>query len=426
MTITRSEALDLLWERPIEVGHWVGFNDLTDLHNEWLRTFLYSDHDITLQGHRGSYKTTTLALFLALHILTAPEERTMFFRKSGGDVAEVLQTTSNILQSGCMQVLSNALYGKDLILVKNSNVQIHTNLARGYGGTAQINGLGTFSAVTGKHAEIVVTDDIVNVNDRFSKSERDRTKRFYQELQNIKNRGGRILNTGTPWHKDDCFTLMPEPLKYDCYTTGLISDEELKSIKSKMTPSLFAANYELKHIASEDIIFKDPNLGADPSLAEQGWAQLDAAFYGEDYTALTIIGIHDGKFYVFGKAWRKHVDEVMEEIAAWYNQFKCTKLYCEMNADKGYVAGKLREMGLRVSTYHESQNKYIKIVSQIKFEWENIYFTRGTDEKYLEMILEYNEQAARDDAPDSLASLLRIVRKRKNDAKEDPSRYLLY
>ena len=28
--------------------------------------------------------------------------------------------------------------------------------------------------------------------------------------------GGRLTNTGTPWHKDDCFTLMPAAEKYDC------------------------------------------------------------------------------------------------------------------------------------------------------------------------------------------------------------------
>lgn len=416
MKLRKQQALDLLWERPIEIGHWVGFKDLTDMHNDWLRMFLYSSEDMTLQGHRGSFKTTTLSLFLALHTITAPNETTTFFRKTGSDVSEVLRQTANILRSGAVQEIANAIYGKDIMLLKESNAQIQTNLMTGYRGTSQIVGLGIGTSITGKHSDVVVTDDIVNVNDRVSQAERERTKRAYQELQNIKNRGGRFINTGTPWHKDDCFTLMPEPLKYDCYSTGLMSDAEIKHVKERMTPSLFAANYELKHIASEDIIFTDPQTGAEPQLAEQGWAHLDAAFYGEDWTALTIMAIHDGKFYVFGKTWRKHIDDVMDEVVHWVNFFKAGKLYCERNADKGYVAGKLKERGLRVATYDEHMNKYIKIVSYLKFEWSDVIFVEGTDEKYIEQICDYNENAEHDDCPDSLASLLRIKGKRKNEA----------
>ena len=48
-----------------QIGHWVGFKDLTALHNEWLRSFLCANMDQTLLAHRGSYKTTDLSLFLA-------------------------------------------------------------------------------------------------------------------------------------------------------------------------------------------------------------------------------------------------------------------------------------------------------------------------------------------------------------------------
>ena len=64
--MNRKEILDLLWYNPVEIGHWVGFKDLTELHNKWLKGFLYSKEDQTLQAHRGSYKTTTLSLFFVI------------------------------------------------------------------------------------------------------------------------------------------------------------------------------------------------------------------------------------------------------------------------------------------------------------------------------------------------------------------------
>lgn len=416
--MTREQALELLWDNPVKIGHWVGFKDLTQLHNRWLRAFLYGTEDQTLQGHRGSYKTTVLSLFLAIHAVIAPNETTLFFRKTGADVGEVIRQTANILQSSCMREIVKALYGKELYLTVCSASQIQTNLSTSIRGSSQIVGLGIGTSITGKHADIVITDDIVNVNDRVSQAERERTKLAYMELQNIKNRGGRFINTGTPWHKDDAFTLMPNIHKFDCYSTGLMTKAQIEDIKKRMSSSLFAANYELKHIASEDIIFANPQTGADSDLVLQGTAHLDAAFYGEDYTALTIAGIHDGKFYVFGKCWRRHVDDVMSEIVAWCDKFNIERLHCELNADKGYVAKKLREKGLVVGTYNEHQNKYIKIVSYLKFEWEDVIFVNGTDQEYIEQICDYNENAAHDDCPDSLSSLIRIIGRRKYETDQ--------
>ena len=409
MKPSKQQILDMLWNDPIQVGKWVGFPNFTQMHNEWLRGFLYSKDDQTLQGHRGSFKTTTLSIFFALHTILFPNETVLFFRKTGGDVAEVIRQTSNILKSGCIQQMVEILYGKQLVLKKDSNSEISTNLVTSIRGSSQLVGLGIYTSITGKHADIVVTDDIVNVNDRLSQAERDHTKTAYQELQNIKNRGGRFINTGTPWHKDDCFTLMPNPKKYPWDVTGLITPAQAKEIKSHMTNSLFAANYELKHISDDDVIFDDPQIGADASLVEQGTSHCDAAFYGEDYTAFTILAVHEGKYYVFGKCWRKHIDSVTSEIVMWHEKFMCKKMYNERNADKGYVAKVFRNKGLKVVSYDETQNKYIKIVSFLKFVWKDVIFVKGTDDAYIEMICDYNENAEHDDCPDSLASLIRAI-----------------
>ena len=409
MQISRNQILDLLWYRPIEIGKWVGFKDLTDLHNEWLRGFLYDTEDQTLQGHRGSYKTTTLSLFLAEHMIVKPNETTLFFRKTGADVAEVIRQTSNIMKSGCVQEIVYRIYGKELSLIVDKNNEIHTNLTTSIRGTSQLVGLGIGTSITGKHADVVVTDDIVNIKDRISSAEREKTKIAYQELQNVKNRGGRFINTGTPWHKDDCFTIMPKPKRYDCYSTGLMTDEQIQALKDSMAPSLFAANYELKHIAAEDIIFNEPAVGAPESTVMHARCHLDSAFYGEDYTAFTIMAEHDGKIYIYGRMWRKHVEDLYQTIFDLYTHFLCGKLYNEKNADKGMVARDLKKMGIKTVTYDENMNKYIKIVTYLKAIWKNVVFVDGTDPEYIEQIMDYTENAAHDDAPDSAASLARVL-----------------
>lgn len=410
--MNRQEAVNFLLERPADFGKMVGFTKLGKLHNEWIKEMVRGKEDETLQAHRGSYKTTCVSIALAIVCILLPNQRSMFMRKTDNDIKEVIKQTQKILQDPHTQYLTQCIYGVQVKLTTQSATEISTNLTNDPRGTSQLVGIGMGTSLTGKHFDRIFTDDIVNLKDRISKAERDQTKMVYQELQNIKNRGGRIFNTGTPWHKDDCFQLMPNPKKYDVYSTGLISKEEREKIKSQMLPSLFAANYELRHIASEDVIFTNPNVGEDPAKAEQGITHIDAAYGGEDYTALTIAKRQNGKIYIFGKLWRKGIEDVEDEIIRYHKAFMAGQVYCESNADKGFLAKELRKKGLRVTLYAETMNKYVKITSYLKFEWTNIVFVKGTDEEYINQICDYNENAENDDAPDSAASVVRIFSKK--------------
>lgn len=406
---TRNEILELIWSNPVEIGHWVGFNDLTELHNDWLRAFLFSDDDFTLQAHRGSFKTTDLSLFFALHAVIYPNETLIYLRKSDSDVREITRQTRNILASGCMGEITRILYGQPLQIVKDAGNEISTNLPTNIKGASQIVGLGIGSSITGKHADIVVTDDIVNLKDRASEAERNRVKLAYQELQNIKNRGGRMVNTGTPWHKDDAFTLMPNIQRYDCYSTGLMTQAQIDELRTRMSPSLFAANYELKHIADEELIFGTPETGAEAMTLHGGFAHVDSAFFGEDYTAFSAMRKHGNKYYLYGKLWRKSVDDCYDKIVALCKELRCNNLHMETNADKGMVGKELRKLGVNVRMYHEEMNKHVKIVTYLKAIWKDVVIVEGTDDKYIEQICEYNENAEHDDAPDSAACLARLL-----------------
>lgn len=404
---TRKQAVDFLKNQPYKLGHLLGFTKLTKLHNQWIIDMVRGKEDKTLQAHRASYKTTCVSIALALIILLYPNLRTMFLRKTDSDVKEIISQVKKILENERYRYFVNAIYGVELKITTSNFGELSTNLTNDPRGTSQLVAFGCGSSLTGKHFDRIFTDDIVNVNDRVSKAERDKTKLIYQELQNIKNRDGRIFNTGTPWHKDDCFTIMPSIEKYDCYQTGLITPEKLAEIKKSMTNSLFAANYELRHIAEEDVIFDNPKTEEDCKLVLNGVAHVDAAYGGEDYTAFTICKKQDKKYYIYGKLWHKHVDECIDNIKSLMEEFRANKVYCENNGDKGYLAKEFRRKDVRAVNYRENQNKFLKITSYLKGAWDNVYFVTGTDKEYINQICEFNENAEHDDAPDSLASIIR-------------------
>ena len=410
------KVIDIVKHYPYLVAQDVGFSDVRKYpHNDWMKNIICGKEDYTLLAHRGSYKSSVLSVCIALLMLVYPTKNIIFLRKADNDVTEMIRMVRKALESDTFRKFSIILYKRPIVLDKVSASEITTNLFKSASGSSQLLGIGIKSSITGKHADIVITDDICNISDRISKAERDRTKLQYQELQNIRNRGGRIINTGTKWHGDDVFSLIDNIDICDCYHTGLIPPEKLQQIKDSMIPSLFSCNYELRIIASEDVIFTDPHEGASVDTVNDGIMHVDSAFYGEDYTAWGIMTKHDGKYYLYGRCIRKHVEDCYGDIMADYERFRCGKLYNESNADKGFVARDLRKAGAKVILYAEKENKYIKIVTHLKAIWKNLYFVEGTDKEYIEQICNYFEEAEHDDAPDNAACLARLLYPKKEN-----------
>lgn len=413
--MTPAEKAAALIADPIALGAALGYKDYRrGLHDVWIRDMILGTDDMTLQAHRGSYKTTCLAQSIACMMMLYRAKNIMFLRKTDTDVAEVVKNVNRILKSDVIRDIYRALTGEELVIVKETSTEITTSAYAAPRGASQLLGIGIGGSITGKHADVVITDDIVNVKDRVSAAERERTRAAYQELQNIRNPGGRIINTGTPWHPEDAFLLMPAPARYDCYTTGLLTEDKIAQLRQSMEPSLFAANYELQHIASGNALFATrPPTTADESLLHDGIAHIDAAYGGEDYTAFTCARRDGDTLYLYGRIWQAHVDTVLGAILTDVDRLRCQPIHVENNADKGYLFRELRNRRYAARPYHENMNKYYKISTFLRKWWGNVVFLDGTDPAYINQILGYNEEAAHDDAPDSAACVCRILDRRE-------------
>lgn len=417
-------TIDVIKNHPYVIAQDVGFKDVRRYpHNEWMHEIMTGKTDYTLLAHRGSYKSSVLSVCIALFMIVRPDSNIIFLRKADNDVAEMIRMVKKALESDALQHIARVLYKKPIEFKESTASAITTSLYMSASGASQLLGIGLKSSITGKHADLVITDDICNVLDRTSKAERDKTKLQYQELQNIRNRGGRIINLGTRWHSEDVFTLMDNIHVYDCYTTKLITPEQLQKIRESMSPSLFACNYELRIIAAENALFETaPKFhvwqydedGQQINPLRDGIAHVDAAYGGEDYTAFTCAKREGDTIYMYGKIWHSHVDTVLDRILYDVQRFACAPVYCEDNGDKGFLAKELRRLspGLPVHKYHEKENKYAKIASYLRKWWGNIVWIEGTDKEYLAQIMDYTEDAEHDDAPDSAACICRIFDKK--------------
>lgn len=410
----RREVAGLVYRHPVRLAHAMGYGLLREgLHDSWIQELAFGDGDMTLQGHRGSYKTTCLVVALWLVVVTQPGRTVGFLRKASNDVEQVMESVARLLYHGITAELSTEIYGRPLTVTEATSTSVSTDLCCNVSGEPQVSGYGIGGSLTGKHYDVIYTDDIVTLRDRVSRAEREATKRAYRELQNVRNRGGRIVNTGTPWHPQDAFMLMPEPERWPVGTTGLISDEEAEELRGRMTRSLYAANYELRHVARDGAVFDgEPGTFSDASLLHDGIMHVDAAYGGADGTAVTCIAWRGDVPYVHGMLWPEtHVDEVSSRIKAMHDRLRLGTVYLERNADKGYLAERFREMGMPVKTYQERQNKYVKIATHARCAWDRLMRLDDPSPEcaaYWDQVMDYAEGAEHDDAPDSLACAIRI------------------
>ena len=165
------EKVQLLIQHPERLGPLVGFGDLTPLHGNWIRQMVRGEEDYTLQAHRGSFKSSCLALSISLIMLLFSRRNIIFIRKADNDVAEMIGMVGKILRTQAFQDLANHFFMQPLLITSEGGDHLTTNLFRSAMGAQQLQGLGLRSSITGKHAYYVITDDICNRDDRRSKAE---------------------------------------------------------------------------------------------------------------------------------------------------------------------------------------------------------------------------------------------------------------
>ena len=164
--------LEIIKNEPYKIGHLVGFNLLTEMHNEWIKSFIFGEEDKTYLVHRGSYKTVSVSIAIALLMIIKPDKNIMFMRKTDDDIAEIIKRIGSILQTEVFKAIVYQLYGIDFKLRTFTQSVIDTNLNISNKGTPQLLGKGINGSITGKHYDIIFTDDIVNVDDRLYTAKR--------------------------------------------------------------------------------------------------------------------------------------------------------------------------------------------------------------------------------------------------------------
>jgi hypothetical protein len=410
-----------LFRWPHKLGHYLGYNKLLPIHSKWIRNFWLSPGDYVLQAHRNAYKTTAVIVvgYIWFSFLY-PNKPVLLIREESKNAERTVRIISEILQSEKVKALYfHGLGVEDFHLVKNNadSIVLSTKTRTTIEGSLDAVGIG--SSLVGRHYPVIIGDDIVTIKDRISRASREHKKLFIMELGNIKTAEGRMSISGTPWHKADAFSILPEPDRFPLGTIDIpeLTAEKVNDIRQRTTASLFAANYLLQHVSDENRIFPDPGYEHFPAVAPVAW--LDPAYSGKNTTALVLVDQVAGRLHVKGYAWRQDVTELYEKIVAIMRQYNGGTLYVESNADKGLSARDLGALYPAVTPRNERENKHNKIVGWAKKYWPEMVFDYDCQADFLNQVLDYEEGQEPDDAPDCLASMIRELKQYEVDENDE-------
>jgi hypothetical protein len=413
------KGIQLIANKPHLFGHIIGKEKLQPIHSEWIRYVWDSNSVRALQAFRGSYKTTSICTVGAIRwMLFHPNDRIGLIRKHVGKSADVVNTVAQAMEYAEVAELFKYRFGSYPKAKINRNGELRYTFKKTNTPEPNIRALGLDGDITGSHFDKIIADDFTTLKDRISKAERRNTKMSLMEIQtNIIDPGKGIGYIGTTWHRDDAWhyvNTLCSIAKYPVNKFGyIIGYEEVAKKKAMTTPSLYAANYDLDIIADESLLFHEPVYSTEWDYnTREASAQLDTAFDGDHYCALTIAvptKKEGGNQYyqAVGFTYPGNVEDWENDIDRLCKRYNVKNIWVEENADKGACAKRLFKRGLGVKGYSENTNKHIKIGTYLYPAWKYIEWAPETDDEYMAQVLDYREGSRPDDAPDSAASLFR-------------------
>jgi hypothetical protein len=398
--------------RPHILGHYLGYTKLSAVHSTMIRYVWKKNMDRVILAFRGAYKTTAIVVVGTIwYLLFNPDARILICREEAGGAAATLGEIQRQYETAAMAALYDDLFGiSDFRLRDASGERITLPTKTKITKEGSIEGIGVGGSSTGRHYDVILTDDIVTLKDRVSRAKRDLTKNFVRELKNVVNPEGAIKHSGTVWHREDAFSILPTAKRYPLGTIpveGLTSDK-VADIKKRTTSSLFAAQYELKHLSDEDRIFGEAkycqwNRDAFPVI----W--IDPAYSGTNTTALAMAYVEGGRIFARGFVWRRDITSLYAEITSLAKGYNASKIIVETNADKGLSLLEIQKYFPIAVGHYERDNKHMKIVSYLKKHWSDVYIAEDSQTEFVAQVLDYAEGEEPDDAADALASLIREI-----------------
>lgn len=279
---------------------------------------------------------------------------------------------------------------------------------------------------TGFGANIIVIDDLIkNASEANNSLNRDKQWSWFTDtmLSRLEGNEWKIIVVMTRWHskdlagrlishcnenkisykqilykaiKEDGSMLCDDILNYDSYT-----------IKTKtMSPEIALANYQQEPIDLKGTLYKSfktydeipKDMFGNYKFTEIK-SYCDTADTGDDYLCNIIYGVLNREAYILDVYYTKdHMEITEKEVAKRLTEFKVNNALVEgNNGGRGFarqVERNMRDLGNHktiIRTFHQSNNKNARILSNATWVMEHIYYPSNWHNKWNEYFVSMKE-----------------------------------
>jgi hypothetical protein len=359
-----------------------------------------------LLGSRGTGKTDYITIQgSSYEVYKNPHFTILIATKERGRGAEIIQECREVLISNGVRPKNRS---QSSIILKD-HVGKDPNMI-----SKSVRSKGT----RGRHPDMVIMDDPITPDDT-SPAERRRVKIFYDEALKLSKR---ILIIGQPVHKLDLYQELRGLVEVFEIIHGDIPelDADLDAQRAAgVSEKSIQASYFLK--IEDDLSMPFLKIEA-VNYFPQGStvAFIDPANKGgngRDFTAISIGRMHFEHFVSVGFAFPKAWEDCLEEFGIIFKMFHVKQTHFATTMLGEEPAKRMTQMGMPTRPYIERGNKHGRIM-RMALHRENIKLTKVSgmgaamqqaNEKYIELIRQYEYNSEHDDPPDSLSSLMEVV-----------------
>lgn len=279
---------------------------------------------------------------------------------------------------------------------------------------------------TGFGANIIVIDDLIkNASEANNSLNRDKQWSWFTDtmLSRLEGNDWKIIVVMTRWHSKDLAGMLishcnENKISYKQILYKAIKDDgsmlcddilnyESYTIKTKtMSPEIALANYQQEPIDLKGTLYKSfktydeipKDMFGNYKFTEIK-SYCDTADTGDDYLCNIIYGVLNREAYILDVYYTKdHMEITEKEVAKRLTEFKVNNALVEgNNGGRGFarqVERNMRELGNHktiIRTFHQSNNKSARILSNATWIMEHIYYPSNWHNKWNEYFISMKE-----------------------------------
>lgn len=361
-----------------------------------------------VEASRGYGKTDYGAiLYPAYQIYLNHSKTFILFGKSRDKAAPAVKEIARSLEANGVELETSSAY----------RIRVKGHLGK----QENFKAMGVKQSIKGNHPDFIICDDVVDIQDKYSKAERNFLRSFYDAISGLV---GNVLFLGQPVFYKDLYSQIRSFVKVLSLPHGTIVelDHDLEARRAAgISEEFINANYHLTVSRDEICPFSSLEIvNFYPFTSSFMW--IDPSEGKGDYTAVNVMARNFDKVIFAGFCFNKAWFDCDKEISFIYEAYKTTRAGIETNNLGTYPVIVLRKNGLNFGGKNTTKNKTAKIQNAASFKNsialssfipkekidDNFYLNlKEANDLFIKQVKEYEYAGTEhDDAPDSIASSL--------------------